>query len=149
MVLIIPLMSSCLNLLCRHLRIVSSAPAITAITDTFMIHVFSSLWQGLCICLFFCSLLQSVACWNDKIHMMTYYFLHVNVLGLVFLIITKSGPLVRTGWYICIPKTLRILSVTFSWSDSGLCIYHLSASSNFHLVQFPVNFFSLLIIFLY
>ena len=47
-----------------------------------------------------------------------------------FLIITWSGLLVGIKGSLCISKSLRILWISFSWTDSGLCIYHLVPWSN-------------------
>ena len=33
-------------------------------------------------------------------------------------------------WTVCILKSQRILCASFSWTDSGLCMYHLSVGSN-------------------
>ena len=54
------------------------------------------------------------------------------------LIITMSNLLVGTRWAVCISKYQRILCVSFSWTDSDLCIYHLvvwSKSSLLHCSQ--------------
>ena len=45
-----------------------------------------------------------------------------------FLIITRSG----IRWSVCISKSLRILCVSFSRRDSGLCKNHLFAWSSFN-----------------
>ena len=54
----------------------------------------------------------------------------------VFLLIyTKSGLLVGISWSICSSKSQGILCVTFSRMDCGLCVFHLSAGSNFNLLN--------------
>ena len=52
---------------------------------------------------------------------------------LFLLIITRSRLLARIMWSICISESLRILCVSFSWTDSGFCIYHLVVWSKFFI----------------
>ena len=51
------------------------------------------------------------------------------------LTITRSGHLAEIRWSICMSRSPRILYVSFSRTDSGLCIYHLLAWSNFNLLH--------------
>ena len=57
------------------------------------------------------------------------------------LIIPWSGLLVGIKRSLCIPKYLRILCISFSKTDSRLCIYHLVVWSNFNfqLIIFPTQ----------
>ena len=50
------------------------------------------------------------------------------------LIIIRSCRLVEIRWSVCISKSLRSLCVSFSRTDSGLCIYHLFVWSNFNFL---------------
>ena len=55
---------------------------------------------------------------------------------LFYLVIdTKFGLLVRIEQSLCISKSQRILCISFSWTDSDLCLYNLSAWSNFKLLH--------------
>ena len=51
------------------------------------------------------------------------------------LIITRSGRLTEIRWSVCTSKSLRSLCVSFSGTDSGLCIYHLFVRSNFNFLH--------------
>ena len=51
------------------------------------------------------------------------------------LIITRSGRLADIRWSVCISKSQRSLCVSFSWTDSGLCIYHSFELSNFNFLH--------------
>ena len=44
--------------------------------------------------------------------------------------ITRSGCLAEIRWHIWISKSQRSFCASFSWTDSGLCIYHFFAWSN-------------------
>ena len=52
--------------------------------------------------------------------------------SLFLLIIMRSGHLAKIRWSVCISKPQRSLCVSFSWTDSLLCIYHLSKWLNFN-----------------
>ena len=55
---------------------------------------------------------------------------------LIFLlIITRSGFLAWIKGCVCISKYQRILCITFTRIDSGLCIYHLVVLSNFNALH--------------
>ena len=58
----------------------------------------------------------------------SFFFFFFFLLSL--LTITRSGRLVRIRWSVCISKSQRVLCVSFSRTDSGLCIYHLFVWSN-------------------
>ena len=53
----------------------------------------------------------------------------VHILSL--LIIVRFGWLAEIRWSVCMSKSQRSLWVSFSWTDSGWCIYHLFVCSNF------------------
>ena len=50
-------------------------------------------------------------------------------------IITKSDFLVGIKWSVCISESQRSLNVSFSRTDSGLCIYHLVVWPNFNFLH--------------
>ena len=50
---------------------------------------------------------------------------HYITVGYFLLIITRSGLQAGVRWFACISKSQRILCVSFSWTDSGLCMYHI------------------------
>ena len=59
-----------------------------------------------------------------------------QVLFYFFLLrITRSGRLAGIRWSVSILKSQRILSVSFSRTDSGLCIYHLFVWWNFNFLH--------------
>ena len=49
--------------------------------------------------------------------------------------ITRSGRLAETRWFVRISKSYRILSISFSWTDYGLCIYYLFVSFNLNFLH--------------
>ena len=51
------------------------------------------------------------------------------------LTITRSGCLAGIWWSVCISKSLIILCVSFSRTDSGLWVYHLVVWSNFSFLH--------------
>ena len=51
------------------------------------------------------------------------------------LIIIRSGRLAQIRWSVCISKLQSSLCVSFSRTDSGLCIYHLFVWSNFNFLH--------------
>ena len=51
------------------------------------------------------------------------------------LIEIRFGLRIGTQWCVCISKLQRILCVSFSRTDSGLCIYHLVVWSHFNLLH--------------
>ena len=53
----------------------------------------------------------------------------------LFLIIIRSGRMAEIKWSVCISKSQQSLCVSFSWTDSGLCIYHLFVWSNFNFLH--------------
>ena len=71
-----------------------------------------------------------------------------------FFIIIRSGCLAEIWWSICISKSQKSLSVSFSRTNSGLCIYLLFIWSNFKFllsskwITFPTLVLCSLILFL-
>ena len=55
--------------------------------------------------------------------------------SLFLLIIIKSGLLAGIRWSVCMLKSHRSLSVTFSRTGAGLCIYHLLVWSNLNFLR--------------
>ena len=107
----------------KHLNIVPSAPITTGITITFMSHKFSFLvlWPGLCIYLSFRSLLILLCGLPGRqSSLFSWFFLFF------FLTITRSGRLANIRWFVCISKSLRTMSDSFSRMNSELCIYKVS-----------------------
>ena len=54
---------------------------------------------------------------------------------LLLLIIIRSGRLAENRRSVCISKSQRSLCLSFSRTDSGLCIYHLWIWSNFNFLH--------------
>ena len=54
---------------------------------------------------------------------------------LSFLSIVISGCEAEIRWSVCISKSPRILCVSFSRTDPGLCMYHLRVSTNFNFLE--------------
>ena len=54
---------------------------------------------------------------------------------LCLLTITRSGRLGEIRWSVWISKSEKILCVSFSWTDSGLCIYHLFVWLDFNILR--------------
>ena len=91
---------------------------------TFMFHsFFSSLARSRYLSLF--SLSFSFILWSAGTAKST--ILHILFL---LLIIMRSGLLARIRWSVCMLKSHRSLCESFSWTGSGLCIYHLFVWSN-------------------
>ena len=73
----------------------------------------------------FCFLLFSLCCPPERQNSQVVLFLLIN---------TTTGRLARIGWSVCISKSERILGISFSWTNSGFCVYHLSGWSSFNLL---------------
>ena len=52
-----------------------------------------------------------------------------------FLLIIKSGLQADIKWSVCMSKSHRSLYESFSWTDTGLCIYHLFVWSNLNFLH--------------
>ena len=92
---------------------------------TFMFHsFFNSLARSRYLSLFshsFSIILCSAGTSKSTILQIFFFFL---------LIIIRSGLLAEIRWSVCISKSYRSLSVSFSRTGTGLCIYHLLLWSN-------------------
>ena len=66
------------------------------------------------------------------------------------LIFTRFGVLIRIGWSVCISQFQRIVCISFSRTEPGLCIYYLVEWSNFNFlhnsqwITFPTQSFLVL-----
>ena len=107
--------SPCINVLVT----VPSAPITIDIIVTFTFHSFSVLWQGPhnYLSFRFPSVLPSGQPERQSPLLGRFSFL---------LTITSSSRLAEIRWSVCISKSQKILCVSFSRTDSGLCIYHVS-----------------------
>ena len=96
-----------------------SAPIITGITVTFIFHFSYSLGRSRCLLISLLAFFYfySVVC-RDVMFTIRHVFFSL-------LTITWSGRLAEIRWSVCISKSQRILSVSFSRTDSRLCLYHL------------------------
>ena len=59
----------------------------------------------------------------------------LSIFLLLLLIIIMSGRLTNIRWSVCITKSQTSFCVSFSWTDSGLYIYHLFISSNLNFLH--------------
>ena len=113
---------------------VPSVPITNGITVTFMLHsFFSCLERSLYLSLFLLSFSFNVVNRNGNVHNLAGSFL--SFCFLLLLTITRSGRLAKIQWSVCISKSQRILCVSFSRTDSGLCIYHLFVWSNLNFLH--------------
>ena len=113
--------SPCTNPLVTVLR----APITIGITITFLFHsLFNSLARLRYLSFF--SLSFNFTLWSAGTAKST-----ILLVLSFLLIIIRSGRLSEIRWSICISKSQRSLYVSFSRTDSGLCIYHLFVWSNF------------------
>ena len=83
-----------------------------------------------CLHLSFFSISFSFTLWSAGVAKSTRW----QVLSFL-LINTRSGLLARIRWSVCISKSQRILWVSFSRMDSGLCVYHLVAGWKFNFLH--------------
>ena len=89
-------------------------------------YLFFVLRQGPNICLFFGFLLSSLCGLPERQNQLGgkfFFFLLFNSLFGILAGIERS---------VCISKSQKALCVSFSWTDSGLCMYHLVVWSNFN-----------------
>ena len=52
----------------------------------------------------------------------------------LLLTITRFGCVAEIRWFVCISESQRSLCITFSWTDSGICIHHLFVWSYFNFL---------------
>ena len=102
------------------------APITIGITVTFMFHsffgffLFCSLARSRYLSLFAFFQFYPFVRQKGKVHYSAVYFIY-----LFLLTIPRSGRLAEIRWSVYFSKSQRILCVSFSRTDSGLCIYHL------------------------
>ena len=121
---------------------VSRAPITIGIIVTFIFHNFfqSPSKIHVLIRLFTFFIFYSVASRHSKVlNFASSLFLFLFFLFFFFfffflLIIIRSGRLAETRRSVCISKFQRSLCVSFSWTDAGLCIYHLFIWSNLNFL---------------
>ena len=118
-----------------------SIPITICITVTFMHYSFySSLampMYGSLISLFLFSLRGPMGWQSPQYNKSSFLLLLLLLLMMMMLIITWSALQIGIKRSVCISKFWRILCVSFSKTDSGLCIYHEGEWSNF---SFFLNF---------
>ena len=71
-----------------------------------------------------------MVCQDGKVH-----FSSSSLFFFFFLTITRSGRLANIKWSVCISKFQRSLCLSFSNTDSGLCICYLFIQSNFNFLH--------------
>ena len=107
---------------------VSSASITIGITVTFMFHsFFRSLTRS--SYLYLSSFLSGLPCGQSDRQSPQFgsFFLSFFLL--------LSGRLAEIWWSVCILKSLKILCILFSRTDSGLCTYHLFVLSNLYFLH--------------
>ena len=99
------------------LEIVPSTQITVAVTVNFMFHIFSLArsWYLYLFSLSFNFSLRSVGMVKSTIQQVLFFWLSL----------IRSGRLVEIRWSVCISNSQRILSILFTWMDSGFCICHL------------------------
>ena len=129
-----PLISKSSSPFINHLGIVPSGPITTSITITFTLRTFiSSLAWSKYLSPF--SLSFNLTLWyagtaKSTIRQVLSLSLSLSHFFWGGLTITQSGRLAEIRWSVCISKSQRSLRVSFSGTDSELCIYHLFLWSN-------------------
>ena len=106
------------------LGIVPSVPITIGITVTFMFNRFLVMKQGLDIYLSFRFLLILLCGLPGRQSLLFGRFSFYNF-SFLLLTITLLGRLSEIMRSVCISKSQRTLYVSFSKTDSGLCIYHI------------------------
>ena len=117
------------------LVIVPRAPITIGITVNFMFQSFSSFiarstYSSLFL-LSFSFTRWSAGATKSTIRQVLLFFLRF----FFYQTITRSGRLAKIRWSISITKFRRILCVSFSRTNSGLCIYHLFVWSNLNFLH--------------
>ena len=124
-----PPLSSSPSPLIKPLWTIRSAPIIIGIIIILMFHYILALWQGpIHVSLFVSFAFYFVVHRHDKVYYSASY--------LLLLITIRSGTLAGIRWSFCISKCQRILWVSSSTKDSGLCLYHLVVLSNFNFLHY-------------
>ena len=132
-----PLISKSSRPFTKSLVTVLRAPTTIVITSTFMFHsFFNSLTRSKYLSFFLLSFNFTLWAGTAKSTIEKVLFL---------LIILRSGRLIEIRGSDYISKSQRSFFVSFSWTDSGLCIYHLFVWSNldflhsFQWITFPTQ----------
>ena len=123
-----PLISKSFSPCTNPLVIIPRAPFKIGISVTFMFHSFSIHKQcpGTYLSFRFLLLCGQPGQQSPQFSKFCFSF---------FFIITCSGRLAEIRWSVVISKSQRSLYVSFSRTDSGLCIYHLLVWSNFNFLH--------------
>ena len=101
------------------------------ITITFMFHIFFNFQTRLGYRSFF-SPSFNFTLWSARTAKST---IRQGLFFSFLLIIIKSGRLVEIRWSVCVSKSQRSLCISFSRTDSWLCIYHLFVWSSLHFLH--------------
>ena len=119
---ILPLISNFFTLVFKP---VPSTPNTISITVTLMFHIFLVLWQSTSICLFFCFLLF-LLCGQLERQNPSFFFISFNFFFLFDNKVWSSGWNQGIRLYLnpFVSKSKWILYVSFSGTDSGLCLNH-------------------------
>ena len=72
---------------------------------------------------------------KSSIQQVLFLFIYLFIYLFILLTITRSGRMAGIRWSVCISKFQRILCISFSRMDSGLCIYYLFVWSNLNLLH--------------
>ena len=121
MVSILPMISHSSSPLSNPLETVSSTPTTIGITVNLMFHSFcSSQVRFKYLSLFSLSFIFTV--WFAGMAKSTWE--QIFFFFLFLLISTRSYLLAGIRWSVCISKSKRILYISFSRTDPGLCIYY-------------------------
>ena len=130
-----PVISKSFSPCTNHLVTVPRVPITIGIIITFMFNsVFNSLARSRYLSLFshsFNFTLWSAGIVKSTILQVLFFFFFFFFL----LIIIRSGNLAEIRWSACITKSQMSFCVSFSRTDSGLCIYHLFIWSNFNFLH--------------
>ena len=108
-----------------------TVPRVPIIIGIIVTFIFPSLFNSLAkvellIPLFTFFQFYSVFHQDSKVHN------SASSLFFFLLIIIRSGHLAKIWWSVCISKSQSCLCISFSRTDSALCIYHLFVWSNFN-----------------
>ena len=115
---ILPLIFSSFSLLFKNLGTILRTHTTIGITVTLIFHnSFNSLAIPRHLSIFSLAFIFTLCYWNSKIHQMTSLFVFFFLLNNIW-----SGLLVKIGWSICISMSQRIIYISPSRTDSGLCI---------------------------
>ena len=117
-----PLVSKSSSTSTNPLVTVPNAPITIGIIVTLMFHsFFCSLARSKCLSLSFSSVLLC----KSPLFGRSSFFLFFSFFFFFLLTISRFGCLAEIRRSVCISKSQRIFYVCFSWTGSGLCLYHL------------------------